>query len=801
MAFEHYQTLAISPEATSEEIRRAYYRAVKKHPPEKDPEGYKQVNVAYETLRDSKARAQYDALQKHGGAIEELMKLAEESMEQQNWTEAIRLLKRVCVLAPDLDAPKNLLGIAFLNNDMPNEAIKAFESLTKTSPSVPLYWRNLGAAYRIKANDSENGSYARGENISFAIKAYETAHDLEPINLSDYLEIAECHLVNNNKNLALIWAGRAVGSDADATSLEALIYICRVHILNNDQLHLERTTKQVSELCLDDDDFRKYAASRLAITASEFFELARKNEFHGLLKPVSILLKTAQRLDPDNKELGGFHDAVSAAASALEEYDNFMNDRRIPDSFKRLASFFLADALGNEIEDREALFNDILNDCGSVPERKLPELIRNIKTRYPGTYQLAEDLFKKIEEHLGEEERKDRELRERQREAAEREKQARVRLSHKNNDAENRTAYTPSDNTKSEKLHYKTNPQQYNDTKVKPGYIIYVIAIVSMAFMPIVLSRCKDPASTSAQMQPLGSTPNAYNVTPIYTEFNNQNEQLIDHFEFSNVTAKDTITNLTWTLRGDLADDPLSWEDSQSLIDEFNRNGYGNYNNWRLPTKDELRALLKYCGDKAPVNYFNSRGFRFIKPDGYWAFDDSNMKPYAVDMNNGNEIKKISKCYVLLVRADQENSEKADNNINISTGAEITKEEVAGFINSFLQSIDSHDIQKQLSFYADQVNYFTWGNIPKKEVRKDKVNHFKRWQEISSEFDGEFTLNDVYGRPDKKEVVFQIVFNVKNSQKAVRGIARNTWVLQRNGTELQIIDEKQQIISRNTEPM
>jgi len=76
MAFEYYQHLELAPEATPEEIRRAYYRAIKKHPPEKDPEGYKQIVAAYETLSDSKARAQYDALQKHGGAIEELMKLA-----------------------------------------------------------------------------------------------------------------------------------------------------------------------------------------------------------------------------------------------------------------------------------------------------------------------------------------------------------------------------------------------------------------------------------------------------------------------------------------------------------------------------------------------------------------------------------------------------------------------------------------------------------------------------------------------------------------------------------------------------
>lgn len=50
--------LGVSVTAGSEEIRAAYLEAVKRHPPDRDPEAFERIRDAYEALRDPRRRIQ-----------------------------------------------------------------------------------------------------------------------------------------------------------------------------------------------------------------------------------------------------------------------------------------------------------------------------------------------------------------------------------------------------------------------------------------------------------------------------------------------------------------------------------------------------------------------------------------------------------------------------------------------------------------------------------------------------------------------------------------------------------------------
>ncbi len=55
-----YTILGLTRQATLLEIKKAYFKLVRRHPPESDPEGFRRIRSAYEALRTSQARANTD---------------------------------------------------------------------------------------------------------------------------------------------------------------------------------------------------------------------------------------------------------------------------------------------------------------------------------------------------------------------------------------------------------------------------------------------------------------------------------------------------------------------------------------------------------------------------------------------------------------------------------------------------------------------------------------------------------------------------------------------------------------------
>ncbi|OLP19994.1 hypothetical protein BST81_02665 [Leptolyngbya sp. 'hensonii'] len=402
MAFELYHTLDISPQAAPDEIKKAYYRLVRKYSPEKEPERFKQIREAYETLSDPKAKQNYDDLQQHGEEIDQFLRQAEDHIQQSEWEKAIRLLKRVLVLLPGSEAARNRLGICYIHSQQWEQAIKVYEALTRHSPEVPLYWFNFGAIYdrwalSLKDKDEQN---ERPHLYQQARDYYQKAIALETFNAEPYLAIAETYLDQSQYSESITWAERAMEADGqiDYSDFEALIFICKVYLYSNELKGIETIARRIQSLLPDSEDARKYAANRFAALGYDLAKAGLNNASVPLLQAAMSFIESARRFDPNDQGIQKLHWNVAEIIRGFKQYEVLKEDTQIVHSLKRLSALCMMATLGYaEATEVDKLYGDIFVEMRYFPEAAILSSVRRIRSQYPAIYRLNKTLFDEIE--------------------------------------------------------------------------------------------------------------------------------------------------------------------------------------------------------------------------------------------------------------------------------------------------------------------------------------------------------------------------------------------------------------------
>lgn len=134
----HYDTLGIARNATAAEIKRAYFKLVRVHSPENDPDGFRRISEAYTVLSNTEARKAYDEDEPIPPELAARIDAAAahcESAPQKAVSEAQKLLR-----APDLpDSARFAVAVILMRAARPDLAVPVAAGLSERHPDESRY--------------------------------------------------------------------------------------------------------------------------------------------------------------------------------------------------------------------------------------------------------------------------------------------------------------------------------------------------------------------------------------------------------------------------------------------------------------------------------------------------------------------------------------------------------------------------------------------------------------------------------------------------------------------------------------
>lgn len=288
-----YETLGIEKTATDQEIKKAYNKLLRKYPPEKEAEKYKEIREAYDTLRDKERRKNYDAYFNHGDKIQQLEKEAKELIEKEEYSQAEKLLKKILILSPEIIHIRELLGKIFFLEEKYDESIKQFNTLISEYSNNSDYYYERGKAH------AEKEDYYKAE------KDYLKAYSLDYENLSAINDLVHLYIIQKQTDKAIDFLNKEIYRDnsLDFEDFFSLSKLIECYVFKNDKLGLQKVIEDIKKIAPEDEDTRKYMSWKLAklaleISNIEFYILAYEvaNLAYSLYKDENIeeLLKNLE---------------------------------------------------------------------------------------------------------------------------------------------------------------------------------------------------------------------------------------------------------------------------------------------------------------------------------------------------------------------------------------------------------------------------------------------------------------------------------------------------------------------------
>ncbi len=354
-----YAILGIPDTAGPEEVRRAYARLVRRHPPESDPSSFARVRRAYEVLRDPARRQDHDAEAIWGEECRALVQEAAEHLRQGRLARAAALLKRVLVLHRNLDQARRLLALALTAQGRFRQALREVERLISRSQGDPEPLLLGAEICRKWIQVSRDHPVRRRRLEAQAHDLLDRAHQANPEHPGVRLEKTRLHKLMDQPERALECLDCTVsqGNGQGGWDLEPLLAEASLRIDRMDPQGLKDCLVRIQVACL--------AGGSEKEAGLFFVHQARKEIGRGNFHSLRWVIRAAEVSGSGVQE-------VRQALAPLKDLQALIRERnRVPVSLWGLRRLF-----GLEIDlirvpvEREA---EVLRHWGEVQHRVLEE--------------------------------------------------------------------------------------------------------------------------------------------------------------------------------------------------------------------------------------------------------------------------------------------------------------------------------------------------------------------------------------------------------------------------------------------
>ncbi len=270
---DYYEVLGVERGADERDVKRAYFRLVRKYSPESHPEEFKRIRAAYEVLSNVVSRKDYDGLTQWGDEINVRMKAGQTAMERGDYKSAQAEFKHVLVLQPQLAFARDLLGMAYLNGGQPREALAQFELVIAAQPNNAVYHLHKGYAH-----------YAQRQ-YQQATVAYQRALEIDSADTRVRIALADCYMDTEQFDQALVELDKAIDQDGEV-NFQDFVFLMRkvqVQLLRNRPDLADAQVDQIFQILPPDGESRKYVATRIGALAAQLFRMRRSADANRML--------------------------------------------------------------------------------------------------------------------------------------------------------------------------------------------------------------------------------------------------------------------------------------------------------------------------------------------------------------------------------------------------------------------------------------------------------------------------------------------------------------------------------------